>query len=174
MFRWLQSAWRVVLRALYRRLCRSPSRRASLHRRLRLRKPITCPRPSTRRRPETPSSRRTLSGEHPMKTSISNTLNLDAPPSAPSPSAPGKLREKNNKVDHEQRGEPAFKGDDSNKQSSADQEFSHYCYDVNPEFFLHALYFEYYKPGNFKRVKEGPHGDGFIFKKHGAVEYFPQ
>eukprot|EP00969_Alexandrium_andersonii_P168707 7456122-Alexandrium_andersonii.AAC.1 len=29
-----------------------------------------------------------------------------------------------------------------------------YYYDVNPEFFLHALDFECYKPGIFRRIQD--------------------
>eukprot|EP00969_Alexandrium_andersonii_P330189 14592069-Alexandrium_andersonii.AAC.1 len=117
---------------------------------------VDAPHPSGERPSNLPKMHRP-STEHSTKTS--NSLNLDAPTSGPSPSVPGELRGKNK--DREQRGEPAFKGDDTNKQSVAEQEFSHYYYAVDPEHFFQALDFEYYKPGNFQRVQDHPLGDGF-------------
>eukprot|EP00969_Alexandrium_andersonii_P097675 4312546-Alexandrium_andersonii.AAC.1 len=58
------------------------------------------------------------------------------------PSAPGKLREDKPEVDLQQHGESNFKGADSNKQSSANKEFSRRYFDVDPERFVHALAFE--------------------------------
>eukprot|EP00969_Alexandrium_andersonii_P323872 14310399-Alexandrium_andersonii.AAC.1 len=62
---------------------------------------------------------------------MANFMNLE-PANTPTPSVPGKLQSEDPKVGHQQRGQPAFKGADSNKQRSANQEFSHYYYDVNP------------------------------------------
>eukprot|EP00969_Alexandrium_andersonii_P290541 12841676-Alexandrium_andersonii.AAC.1 len=51
------------------------------------------------------------------------------PPTTPCPSGPGKVQSESSKVDHQQHGQPAFKGSDSNKQSNANKEFSHYYSD---------------------------------------------
>eukprot|EP00969_Alexandrium_andersonii_P266883 11794571-Alexandrium_andersonii.AAC.1 len=59
---------------------------------------------------------------------MTNALNLEPPaPKGPAPSVPGALREDDSKSE-EQRGKSGFKGDDSNTQSSANQEFTHYYY----------------------------------------------
>eukprot|EP00969_Alexandrium_andersonii_P233841 10325451-Alexandrium_andersonii.AAC.1 len=106
-----------------------------------------------------------------------NAMNMEpasSPAQPPSPSVPGKLvtgPSPKPPAEQQQRGETNFKGVDSTTQSKAGKEFSRDYFDEEPRDFVHALDFEYFRPGNYIK---GEHKGmaGFIFKRRGIAEYF--